>query len=145
MSSDYLEKASQWFSLRGLAMDLPSFCLWWGGSLWVSSSSAASSCLGIDTPWLNEWCHHFASIRIADISNTLGMEAVNIGSLPSTACGWVAASIPKMVASGTLPVRGCKGYISVPPVLGTQAHKATVEASYEGPVIPPFFCYHHTL
>ena len=71
----------------------------------------------------------FCTHRGTDISNTLGMEAVDIGSLPATACSWVVAGIPKMVASGTLPVRSCKGYISVPWVLGGQACKATVKAS----------------
>ena len=57
------------------------------------------------------------------------MEAVDVSSLPATACGWVVAGIPKMVASGTLLVRSCKGYISVPWVSGRQAHKAIAEAS----------------
>ena len=63
------------------------------------------------------------------MSNTLEMEAVDISFLPATACSWVVAGIPKMVASGTLPVRSCKGYISAPWVLGGQACKATAEAS----------------
>ena len=57
------------------------------------------------------------------------MEAADIGSLPATACSWVVASIPDMVARGTLPVRSSKGYISVPWVLGGQGCKATAEVS----------------
>ena len=116
MSSDSLEKASQQFSLRGFTTDLPSFCFWWGGSLGVSSSSAASSCLGIDTPWSDEQHHHFTPNRGAGISNPLGMETVSVSSLPATACGWV-------------PVKSCKCYIIAPQHVARQAHKAAMEAS----------------
>ena len=122
MSSD-----SQWFSLRGLT----SFHFWQDQSLGVTSSSAvsSSSCLGIYTPWSDEWHCHFMPVRDAGISDTLGMEAADVSSLPATACGWVVANIPKVAASGTLSVRSCKGYISAPWVLGRQAHRDTPEAS----------------
>ena len=112
MSSDYLEKASQWFSLRGLTTDFPSFPFWWGGSSGVLSSSSVSSYLGIDTSWSHEQHCSFTPIRGAGISDTLGMEANGVSSLPAAACSWVVASIPKMAARGTLPVRSCKRYIS---------------------------------
>ena len=56
------------------------------------------------------------------------MEAAGIGSLPTTTCSWVVANIPRMAASGTLPVRSCRGYISAPWVSGGQATKASTKA-----------------
>ena len=57
------------------------------------------------------------------------MEATSVSSLPGTACGWVAAGILNRMASGTLLVKSCKGYIIAPWILGGQAHRATTEAS----------------
>ena len=102
-----------------------------GGSLGVMPSCAvpSSSGVGIDAPWLDKKHCHFVPVGVAAFSDAPGIEAVDVSSLPATADGWMVVSIPKMEASGTLPVRSWKGYISNPWALGGQAHKAAPEAS----------------
>ena len=126
MTSNSLEKASQWDSFSGVAASLPSFCLLWGYSLGVSSNSTvcSSPCLRSD-----EQHQHFAPSHGAGVCDTLGMEAVGISSWPITACSWEVAIIPRMVASSTLLVRSCREYTNALQVLGEQAHKAVPKAS----------------
>ena len=108
-----LLEASQQLSLRGLARGLLSFCLWWGCSSGETSRPAASSSFALEaaSSWSDDWHHHLVPVGGASILETVGGEAVNDSSLPAVAgCGVVAS----MVASGTLPVRSSRGYISTP-------------------------------
>ena len=100
--------------------------LWACHQYWVPS---LPSCLRAGTPWYEEWHQHFAPTCGAGITNTLGMEAAGAGPLSATACSWVVADIPRMVAGGTLLVRSCRGYRSAPQVSGRQACTATLKAS----------------
>ena len=131
MSSESIPKASWQLSLRSLARALSSFCLQWGCSWGVMSSPTASSSSGLSmVASLSDEQHcHLALVSGDGISDTVGGEAVDIGSLPAVASCKVVASIPKMTASSTLPVRSCKGYISTPQALGGQAHKTAPLAS----------------
>ena len=124
-------KASQWLSLRSLTRGLPSFCLWWDHSSGVMSSPTASSSsgLGVVSSWSDEQDCHLVPVGGSGISDTVGGEAVDIGSLPTVASWRVVASIPKMVASGTLLVSSYKGYISTPWALGGQACKTAPQTS----------------
>ena len=100
-------------------------------SLGMSSMSAVSSlfCLGVGTPWCEEWHQCFAPTCGTGISNILGMEAASARTLSTTAHSWVVADIPRMAASGTSPVMSCRWYRSAPQVLGGQAHMAALKAS----------------
>ena len=108
---EFFLKASQWFSLRSLTRGLPSFHLQWVCSSRVTSKLATSSFIGlaIIASWPNDQHYHLVLVGGASILNPVGGEAVNSNSLPTAAsCGMLAS----MVASGTLSVRNCRGYIS---------------------------------
>ena len=69
---------------------------------------------------------HLACVCGTGISDTLGMEDAGASPPSATACSWTVADIPKRAASGTLLVRSCRGYRSVPqfspqPSLGAPA------------------------
>ena len=131
MTSDSLEKASWWGSFRAFTAGLPLFFLQWGHSLGMSSMSAisSSSCLGMGTPWSEEWCKHFAPACGAGIFDILGMEDAGAGPLSAMVLSWAVADIPRMVASSTSPVRSHRGYRSIPQVSGRQPHMATPKVS----------------
>ena len=90
----------------------------------VTSGPTASSSyvLGMVASQLDE--QHCCLVPV-----TVGGKAVDVSSLLTVAGCRVVAGIPKMVASSTLPVRSCNGYISTPQVLGGQAHKTAPQAS----------------
>ena len=115
MSSGSFPKASWRLSLRSLTRGLPSFCLQWGHPSGVMSNPTVSSFsgLGMVASQSDKWCCCLVLVGGADISGTVGGEAVDVSSLPTVA-SLVVASIPKMVASSMLPVRSCMGYISTP-------------------------------
>ena len=115
-------KASQWLPLWSLTRVIPSLFLWQGHSSGVMSSPkvSSSSDLGVVASQSDEQHCHLFLVGGAGISDTVGGEAVDISSLPTVDSCKVEADIPKMVASGTLPVRSCKGYISTPQALGGQ-------------------------
>ena len=71
-------------------------------------------CLSVVASQMDEWCCCLILVGGAGASDTVGEEAVDVSSLPAVSSCRMVASIPKMVASGTLPVRSCKGYISTP-------------------------------
>ena len=121
MSSESFLRASQWLSLRRLTRGFPSFCLWQGHSSGVMSNPAGTSGLSMVASWLDEQHHHLIPVGGAGISDTEGGEAVDVSSLPAVASCRVVAGIPKIAASGMLPVRSCKGYISTPQASGGQA------------------------
>ena len=77
------------------------------------SRLAASSSSGLEAvaSWLVDWCHHLVPVGDAGILDVVSGEAVNGSSLPTVASSGVVAS---MAASGTLPVRNSRGYISIP-------------------------------
>ena len=96
----------------------------WG----VLSSTAASSFFDIDTTSSGEWyyCLHPLDMLVSLIH--WGWKGP-VSVLCQLTCSWVATGFPNMVASGTLPVKSCKGYIIALWVSGRQGHRATTKAS----------------
>ena len=88
----------------------------------VTSSPIASSSSGLDmvASWSDEWHHHLILVGGAGISDTVGGEALDVGSLPAVGGCRVLAG---MVASGMLLIMSCKGYISTTWASGRQAQK----------------------
>ena len=92
----------------------------------MSKPAIFPSCgLGIIASWSDKQCQHLVLVEGDSILDPVCGEAVDGSSLPTTGCGVVAS----MVASGTLPVRSCKGYISTPWALRGQTCKAVPQAS----------------
>ena len=73
--------------------------------------ASSSSGLSVVASWLDEQHCHLLLVGSAGILDTVSGDAVDDGSLLTVASCRVVAS---MAASGTLPVRSCKGYISTP-------------------------------
>ena len=111
------------------------------------SGTSSSSCPGVGTPWSKEWYQHFLPTCCTEVPSALGLGGVCTTPLSTTVCtdplsatacasplsttphSWAVADIPRMVANGTLPVRSCREYRSVPWVSSGQVHMATPKAS----------------
>ena len=74
------------------------------------SRLATSSSSGVEAvaSWSDDWHHHLVLVGDASVLD-VGGKAVNGGSPPTVASSGEVASI---AASGTLPVRSSRGYIS---------------------------------
>ena len=112
----------------GCSSGVPSFHLWWGCSSGVTASPVASSYSGLSiiASWSDDQHHHLVLVGGAGVLDTVSGEVIDGSSLPTVASCRVVVS---MAASGTLPVRSCKGYISTPRALRGQAWKAVPQAS----------------
>ena len=121
-SSESFEKAFWQLSLRGCHRSpIPPFWVGW------PFGSDIQFCCGYFL--IRHAVQFLCQLGVLASPNTLGIEAADAHSLPTTPNCKLIANIPKMAASSTLPIRSCKGYINTPWALGRQAHRVTPEAS----------------
>ena len=89
MISKSLEKASRWLSFRSLARGLLSFCIWWGHSSGVMSSTTASSSPdpGEATSQSDKWHCHLVPIGGVGVSDMVGRGVAGVG-FPIAVASW---------------------------------------------------------